>query len=402
MATTARSCARWGFGGLLIAFLLFVTGCSQSSNPVGIQVDDLAPESGPIPVELPDEALAPGHAPERSMLAKSSENVVVYTFDDLAVSCIMNATFPTAYQDLTFSDSRFLGRCSYGGGVALVAVDYAKLNSGGSTRSLISLPAPATAVSIEAYGIRNYGPRSFVAYDAAGVEIDRASFTGTNLAMWLTVTGTIHQVAIIDYQTQTYWDNLTVSYGSLNDPPVADAGPDQQIIVSEAVTLDGTASSDPNGDALMYAWSMVATPAGSQAAFSSPSSAVTTVTADLPGTYTVQLVVSDGTTESAPDHVVLEVIGLPDALAALAEEVSALFEQGTLSRPQSASLLRTLDFIGQKLASQPQAALKMLNGFTGHVSGLVNGRVLTREQGDTLIGYAQRIAAAGQGAIGPS
>ncbi len=40
----------------------------------------------------------------------------------------------------------------------------------------------------------------------------------------------------------------------LNDPPVARAGADQEVAWGAQVVLDGLASSDPNGDALAFAW----------------------------------------------------------------------------------------------------------------------------------------------------
>jgi len=93
-------------------------------------------------------------------------------------------------------------------------------------------------------------------------------------------------------------DNVIVTAPNL--PPVANAGPNQSAYVSQTVTLDGGGSYDLDGDLLAYLWSFVSMPAGSGAALSDPTAVHPTFVVDLPGTYVAQLVVNDGTANSAP------------------------------------------------------------------------------------------------------
>ena len=98
----------------------------------------------------------------------------------------------------------------------------------------------------------------------------------------------------------------TVLISSNNVPPVANAGPDQGGKIPGAlVTLNGNASSDGDGDSLRYSWSFTSKPAGSAAVLSSTTSVSPTFTVDRDGTYTVQLIVNDGTVNSPPDSVLI-------------------------------------------------------------------------------------------------
>jgi len=91
-----------------------------------------------------------------------------------------------------------------------------------------------------------------------------------------------------------------------NNAPVANAGPDLGSIISGTViTLNGSASTDPNGDPLTYSWTLLTKPAGSAAVLANPTSVTPTFTVDLAGDYTAQLIVNDGTVDSAPDSVII-------------------------------------------------------------------------------------------------
>ena len=55
-----------------------------------------------------------------------------------------------------------------------------------------------------------------------------------------------------------------------NTPPIADAGPDQTALIGDTVELDGSGSTDADGDELTFAWSLTLVPAGSGAAITFP------------------------------------------------------------------------------------------------------------------------------------
>jgi hypothetical protein len=116
-----------------------------------------------------------------------------------------------------------------------------------------------------------------------------------------------------DYRIQLV---VTDSQGAVSDPaevlvkctpnsaPVANAGEDQVIAdVGTTVQLDGSQSTDPDGDAITFAWVITARPDGSLAALSNSAADKPTFVADVRGDYLVELVVNDGLVSSAPDSV---------------------------------------------------------------------------------------------------
>ena len=94
-----------------------------------------------------------------------------------------------------------------------------------------------------------------------------------------------------------------VSVSTVNSAPVANAGPDQTHLIHTIVTLNGSGSSDVDGDSLTYAWAFVSRPDGSTAALANPTSVMPSFEMDRSGTYVVSLVVHDGFLFSAADTV---------------------------------------------------------------------------------------------------
>lgn len=97
-----------------------------------------------------------------------------------------------------------------------------------------------------------------------------------------------------------------------NQPPVANAGPDQTANVGELVLLDGSASFDPDEDPLTFQWAFISQPEGSTAALDDPTSPTPTFTPDVPGEYVLELTVDDGRGGTATDQVTITVsAGVP-------------------------------------------------------------------------------------------
>jgi hypothetical protein len=75
-----------------------------------------------------------------------------------------------------------------------------------------------------------------------------------------------------------------------NDPPVADAGPDQSNVATGTVSLDGSASYDPDSDPITFQWIQEG---GPQVSLNSPTTSRPTFNASAGQTYTFRLVVKD-------------------------------------------------------------------------------------------------------------
>jgi len=133
-----------------------------------------------------------------------------------------------------------------------------------------------------------------------GDHVDRANGVATD-GQDLYIVGETRSYASAEGNAVGQNEAMLIHY-RLNRPPAADAGPDQTVECTSAgcamATLDGSASSDTDGDALTYSW---AGPFGTAEGVSP------TVQLAL-GEHTITLTVADTSGATATDTVVISVV----------------------------------------------------------------------------------------------
>jgi len=115
------------------------------------------------------------------------------------------------------------------------------------------------------------------------------------------------------------FDWVILKYEQLNQPPVADAGADQTLEGSgpagSVVTLDGTGSSDADGDPLTYTWT---------GSFGTATGVSPTVSLPL-GSHTIILTVADGKGGTDSDEVVAKIEDTTSPTIALSLNTTSLW-----------------------------------------------------------------------------
>ena len=92
-----------------------------------------------------------------------------------------------------------------------------------------------------------------------------------------------------------------------NRAPVADAGDDVQVLSGDDVSLDGSASYDPEGKALTYAWVQSAGPSVQLAGADGPQQTFVAPATSTEVALTFELTVTDDADQSAADTVTVTV-----------------------------------------------------------------------------------------------
>lgn len=99
-----------------------------------------------------------------------------------------------------------------------------------------------------------------------------------------------------------------VKVSTVNSIPLANAGSNQSSKIADIVTLDGSASSDVDGDLLTYNWTVISKPAGSSIVLSDPTVVNPSFNIDKSGSYVIQLIVNDRSVDSAPVTVIVSTV----------------------------------------------------------------------------------------------
>lgn len=146
-------------------------------------------------------------------------------------------------------------------------------------------------------------------------------------------------LVVSDGTTASAPDEVTVRVPSSDPTPSAVVGADQTVESGASVSLEGSASWDPNSLPLQYAWIQTGGPLVALDDSATPQPSFTAPTG--PVTLTFALVVSNGAQESAPAEVAIAVKGVPPSFTsagstAFTTEVSGSFTVTANGSPPAA------------------------------------------------------------------
>jgi C1A family cysteine protease/predicted secreted protein len=146
----------------------------------------------------------------------------------------------------------------------------------------------------------------------AGASTSKATFVAPSVPAESERVALTFALTVTDDAGATARGTVVITVVRANLPPVARAGPTQRVNKGASVTLDGSASSDSDGDIVSYSWAQVGGPAvslkGTDSAkptFAAPSGDATltfqlTVTDDAGATASASVVVAVGLASATP------------------------------------------------------------------------------------------------------
>jgi hypothetical protein len=173
------------------------------------------------------------------------------------------------------------------------------------------------------------GPRANFVPDVAGTYVVTLMVTDTTTGLSSTFTVTV----------QVTQGPVALISGS-GTPVAAASGPSFASSVGVPVTLRGSGSYEIGGGGLTYAWSITTQPSGSTATIANATTANTSFTPDVNGTYVVQLTVTDGAGAAAISTVTIQVGAYAPVAIVTQPQISVLLG-GTVSTSAALSYDQT-------------------------------------------------------------
>jgi poly(3-hydroxybutyrate) depolymerase len=219
------------------------------------------------------------------------------------------------------------------------------------------------------------GPSSYTIVNASGAS------TAVNSL----VQGTyLFRLVVTDNNGGTDDDTVAITVNAAapppNLPPVANAGADQTITLpTNSVTLNGTASSDPDGAIASYAWTKISGPASGTIV--SPTGGTTVVNSLVQGTYSFKLVVTDYYGATGADTIVVVVNAAPPpanippvANAGTDQSITLPTNSVTLNGSGSSDADGTIStYAWSKISGPASYSIVNSNSASTLVNGLVQG-----------------------------
>jgi hypothetical protein len=244
-----------------------------------------------------------GGSPELALLAvEKNTGRLVVMIKDAATNAFLNNVFPLSSN---WSPTALAVLPDFNAnGAAEVVVLGASLGSGKLVAQVRDAQSGVFLENLEPLG-SNWTPTDMALIDDLG-----GGTPGLVVGAFRT-SDSIPAVQVLHAETGSEVSS-TVLLGSLppNAAPTAVAGFDQILDAEQFVQLDGTASSDPDGDLLAYSWSLQR-PVGSTATLTDKASPTPGFTPDVVGQYVATLVVNDGLAASSPDSVTITALQPP-------------------------------------------------------------------------------------------
>lgn len=168
--------------------------------------------------------------------------------------------------------------------------------------STLSLPSSLTLIG--SYAFYNCsGLNSISAHNPAPVDLSSKTdvFFGIDSANCILY---VPSASINLYKASSQWNEF-IHITGMNQQPIAHAGQGQTVDEGATVTLDGSLSSDPDGDSLTFSWTAPAGIVLSDATVAAPTFIAPNVSKDT--TYSFALIVNDGELNSLSSEVFIHV-----------------------------------------------------------------------------------------------